>query len=179
MEQLGVDPNAHSYCAAIAAHEQSARWRDALGLLAAMKTRAVPLDEHCVNAALAVCAAAGEADVATRLLRRCTALGVAPNVQHYTSVISCYARADRTSPSRWQQAMALLDEMTERGIHQDAAVHRALAHFDPSAYAAAAPATSPAPAAPAAPAAAPAAPAAPAAAAAAPDDGDDAGEPER
>ena len=106
MEQLGVDPNAHSYCAAIAAHEQSARWRDALGLLAAMKARAVPLDEHCVNAALAVCAAAGEADVATRLLRRCTALGVAPNVQHYTSVISCYARADRTSPSRWRQALS-------------------------------------------------------------------------
>ena len=41
MEQLGVDPNAHSYCAAIAAHEQSARWRDALGLLAAMKARLV------------------------------------------------------------------------------------------------------------------------------------------
>ena len=72
--------------------------------------------------------------------------------------------------------MALLDEMTERGIHQDAAVHRALAHFDPSAYAAAAPAASPAPA----PAAAPAAPvSADPAAAAAPDDGDDAGEPER
>ena len=40
------------------------------------QARAVPLDEHCVNAALAVCAAAGEADVATRLLRRCSALGV-------------------------------------------------------------------------------------------------------
>ena len=37
----------------------------------------MPLDEHCVNAALAVCAAAGEADVATRLLRRCSALGAA------------------------------------------------------------------------------------------------------
>ena len=41
------------------------------------QSRAVPLDEHCVNAALAVCAAAGEADVATRLLRRCSALGAA------------------------------------------------------------------------------------------------------
>ena len=41
------------------------------------QARAVPLDEHCVNAALAVCAAAGEADVATRLLRRCSALGAA------------------------------------------------------------------------------------------------------
>ena len=40
MEQLRVEPNAHSYCAAIAAHEDSARWRDALGLLAAMKARA-------------------------------------------------------------------------------------------------------------------------------------------
>eukprot|EP00964_Phaeocystis_antarctica_P139043 scaffold103741_cov93-Phaeocystis_antarctica.AAC.1 len=39
MEQLRVEPNAHSYCAAIAAHEHSARWRDALGLLAAMKAR--------------------------------------------------------------------------------------------------------------------------------------------
>ena len=58
------------------------------------------------------------------------------------------------------QALALLDEMSERGIPKDAAVYRALAHFDAQAYATAG----------AAPASA-----APAAAGAAPDDGDDAG----
>ena len=30
---------------------------------------------------------------------------MSPNVQHYTSVLSCYARADRSSTSRWQQAL--------------------------------------------------------------------------
>ena len=32
------------------------------------------------------------------------------------------------------QALALLDEMSERGIPKDAAVYRALAHFDAQAY---------------------------------------------
>ena len=61
------------------------------------------------------------------------------------------------------QALALLDEMSERGIPKDAAADRALAHLDAQAYTSAAPAS-----------AAPSAVAAPAAAAT-PDDGDDTG----
>ncbi len=118
---------AHTYCAAITAHEGAGRWKDALRLLAAMQKRDLAIDEHCLNAALAVCAAAGEADVATRLLRRCPALGVKPTTHHYTTVLSSYARAGQ---SRWHQALSLLDEMSARGVQKDAAVYRALAQFE-------------------------------------------------
>ena len=67
----------------------------------------------------------------------------------------------------------MLDEMSDRGIPKDAAVYRALAHFDSTAYATASPAAA-APASAATASAVPSAVAAPAAAAT-PDDGDDTG----
>lgn len=73
----------------------------------------------------------------------------------------------RAAPLR-EQALALLDEMSERGIYKDAAVYRALAHFDATACTTAVPDS-------AAPATAAFDSATPAAAAAAPDGGDDTG----
>lgn len=102
-----IAPNAHVLTAVIASLGPSRQWRVAMQLLHGMARAGVPVDAHCVEAALKVTGRAGNWQQACRLFRSMASeFGVTPTPIHLTTVLQSLAAAEK-----WHVAAALLEEV--------------------------------------------------------------------
>jgi pentatricopeptide repeat domain-containing protein 1 len=109
--QMGVEPNAHAYCAAINACEKGGQYAPALQLLERMQKRGVKPNTVTFTSVISACKACGQHEDALRILHSMKDIGVQPDAHTYTNAISACDKA-----GRWAEAKATFDEMCAKGL---------------------------------------------------------------
>lgn len=121
MKDKGIEPSVVTYSVAIKACGIGGQWQTALELLETMRQKDMPINRYVYNAAITAVSKAAktrretEKDdplwiVVRRLLDQMREDDIEPDGFSYTSAISCFG-----SEGRWQEALALIEEMQQSG----------------------------------------------------------------
>eukprot|EP00435_Cladocopium_sp_Y103_P074729 s7_g50.t2 len=128
------EPNGYCYNTAASACARAGRWQKALELLSSMKRHGIDLDAVAFNAAMAAAVEAGHGDQALQLMRgmaqmlaasvhdldpngwdKPTRIGVQPSLVSYGIAMLATNRL-----GRWEETLALLEELRSSGHFPDA-----------------------------------------------------------
>lgn len=121
MPRLGVEPNAHAYCAAINACEKGGQWLRAIDLFNLMQKRGVQPNTVTCTSVICACKAGGHWQDALTILHSMPSLGVQPDAHTYTNAISACNKA-----GKWMLAQTTFDEMRANGVEATLVTYGAL-----------------------------------------------------
>eukprot|EP00971_Amphidinium_carterae_P341988 6481098-Amphidinium_carterae.1 len=116
MEAKQVDPNVVTYTTLINAHSKAKQPTEALGVLGKMRKANMTPETVTYNTLISSLASSGLVEKAMNVLNEMASLKVPPDLISMNAAINAHAEAARTSPSMWQGAVALLEDMQSRAL---------------------------------------------------------------
>eukprot|EP00439_Symbiodinium_sp_Y106_P078180 s3379_g16.t7 len=116
-------PDTISYNACINACESGGLWQAALHLLESMKSRRIPTATRTLNGCIAACGGCMEWQMAFALMEEMLVTRL-----EYSAVT--YMAATRACGGRWEHALSLLSDMTDRSLVDSLAYNSCISHLN-------------------------------------------------